>query len=578
MELTIRVAGEAGEGVVMAGQILTLTCSKAFFHVFTFRTYPAEIRGGPVIYQLRISPEPLMSQGSNIDILLAMNWESFSSNYGELKEGGVVLHDSRDAKRIESAMRNGKNRAFVVYALPLTDIAYKTLNYPMGKNMVALGAMASIFHLPFQKLKGVVVEKFKHRGESTLRKNLEALEAGFQHAEEKIYKKDPYSLAEIPQRSDRLILSGNEAIAFGAIAAGCRFFAGYPITPATDIMEWLSLQMPKFGGTVLQMEDEIAALAAALGASFAGKKAMTATSGPGLSLMTELLGLASMAEIPVVIVDVQRAGPSTGLPTKTEQSDLNHAIYGGHGEFPRIVLSPTDVEDCFYQTINAFNLAEKYQLPVLLLTDQSLAHRIQTIPKFSLEDIVVVNRSEPQEMKDYRRYEITPEGISPISPPGRKEGMHTLTGLEHTPSGAPSYVPEMHQAMMAKRFKKLGGIISENILVKRYGAQEAELGIIGWGSTAGAVNEAIMMAKKEGYKVSALYPILLNPIPEKEIQDFLLSLKKVLIPEINWTGQLASFLKSKFPIQSIQFNICGGLPFTPEQIFSKIKQVMNDGC
>lgn len=575
MDLTIRLAGEAGEGVVMAGEMLTLACARASFHVFTFRTYPAEIRGGPVMYQLRVSPELLMSHGGSADILLAMNWEGFSLNYEELKEGGVLLYDSKNSKEIESTVKD--KGPLALYPLPLTDIAYKELNYPMGKNMVALGAMASIFRLPFQRLKDVMVEKFKGKGELILKKNSEALETGFQYAKEKIPKRGPYGLVEIPWKSDRLVLSGNEAIALGAIVAGCKFFAGYPITPATDIMEWMSREMPKFDGIVLQMEDEIAALAAVLGASFAGEKAMTATSGPGFSLMTELLGLASMAEIPVVIVDVQRAGPSTGLPTKAEQSDLNHAIYGGHGEFPRIVLSPTDVEDCFYQTINAFNLAEKCQLPVLLLTDQSLAHRIQTVPRFPLENIPIVNRLKPKDMKNYQRYRMTPEGISPISSPGGKEGLYTLTGLEHTPTGAPNYTPEMHQAMMAKRFRKLERIVSEIIPVKRYGPHEAELGIIGWGSTAGAVREAIAMAGEEGYKVAALYPILLNPVPEKEIQDFLSPLKKLLIPEINWTGQLATLLKSKLLIPSIQFNICGGLPFTPKQIFDKIKEVINNG-
>ncbi len=306
-------------------------------------------------------------------------------------------------------------------------------------------------------------------------------------------------------------MTGNQATALGALAAGCRFYAGYPITPATSIMEFLSHEMPQMGGVLVQAEDEIAAITMAMGASFGGTKAMTATSGPGLALMIEAIGHASMTETPVVVVDVQRAGPSTGMPTKTAQGDLFMALYAANDEAPRFVIAPDSVEDCFYQMVNAFNLAEKYQLPVIVLTDQAMSERVETIRPLDLGRVQVVDRLKPDlagldRENGYKRYALTEDGVSPMAIPGMRGGHYVAEGLEHNERGAPNYTPEMHTAMMEKRYRKVESARRElrnwNV-VDEWGDPGAEIGIIGWGSTKGTVREAMARAMQEGVRVAA---------------------------------------------------------------------------
>jgi 2-oxoglutarate ferredoxin oxidoreductase subunit alpha len=313
-------------------------------------------------------------------------------------------------------------------------------------------------------------------------------------------------------------MTGNQATALGALAAGCRFYAGYPITPATSIMEFLSQQMPQVGGTLIQAEDEIAAITMAIGASYGGVKAMTATSGPGLALMIEAIGHASMTEVPVVLVDVQRAGPSTGMPTKTAQGDLFMALYAANDEAPRFVIAPDSVEDCFYQMVNAFNLAEKYQMPVMVLTDQAMSERVETIRPIDLSRIQVVDRLKPDLDGDgrengYQRYALTEDGVSPMAIPGMRGGHYVAEGLEHNERGAPNYTPEMHRAMTEKRHRKVESARRELrhwSVVDEWGDPGAEIGIIGWGSTKGTVREAMARAMQEGVRVGALYPATLG--------------------------------------------------------------------
>jgi 2-oxoglutarate ferredoxin oxidoreductase subunit alpha len=565
-DIVFRVVGEAGEGVISLGEIIARTSARLGYRVLTHRTYPAEIRGGPTMYQARVSTETVFSQGDGIDILLALNPVAHEPDSTKLKAGSVFLYDVTDAG---TSQRIKEGTEITYYPLPLTEIASKELNYLRGKNMVALGIMAALFKFPHDLIREQVRHKYPQ-----VEKNLRALETGFQYGKLHIDKKDSFQIRTLYPKEDRIILTGNEAVALAALAAGCRFFAGYPITPATEIMEWLAKKTPQFGGTVLQMEDEMAALAAALGASFAGNRAMTATSGPGLSLMTELLGLASMAELPIVVIDVQRAGPSTGIPTKTNQSHLNLACFSSHGDAPRIILAPSDVEECLSYTIHGFNLAEIYQNPVILLTDQFLGQRLETILKPGLSSIPRHGRSKyrPNGSDKFFRYELTPNGISPVAFPGEAGGMHVITGLEHNVAGAPDYSPETHQTMMAKRHKKLETVSRAIEATKSFGDPEAELGIIGWGSSQGAVQEAINRAQQMGYRVSALYIKLLSPFPLKQHQEFTRTVKKILIPETNYSGQLARLIRSELLISPIQLNNCTGRPFSPEEIYKRIEE------
>jgi 2-oxoglutarate ferredoxin oxidoreductase subunit alpha len=381
----------------------------------------------------------------------------------------------------------------------------------------------------------------------------------------------------------------------GALAAKSGFFAGYPITPASDIMEGMAKELPQVGGTFLQAEDEMAALASVLGASFGGVRAMTATSGPGFSLMTELIGLGSMAELPAVIVDSQRAGPSTGMPTKMEQADLSFALTAGHGDTPRIIVAPANVADCYSLMIEAFNMAERYQMPVLFLTDQSLSARVESVDRSVFQPMELQGRIQwaaqdsngastnghssnghaaiGAEEHSYARYAYTASGISPISTPGPGAMTYVATGLEHDEHGHPDYEPQDHTAMIQKRFRKLQTAAEELPKPQRYGDEDATIGIIGWGSTEGTIQEAVDRARAKGYKVASLHPKILSPLPDSTILDFIHSVKQVIVPECNYSGQLANLLGAKYGLQAIRLNKFGGIPFTAGEILRAIEEV-----
>lgn len=570
-DIVIRIGGESGEGVISTGDLLTLAAARAGFWVYTFRTFPAEIKGGHAVFQLRLSDHPLFSHGDELHALLAFNQEGYDRHHEELAADGTLVFDTDqvDESKVKEERRFG---------LPLTRIAKDEIKMPMAKNMVALGALARLFSIPEQYTADLVKEKFARKGQAVIEKNLAALAAGRNYIEREFADIEHFHIHVKPSGT-RLVLSGNEAIGLGALVAGCRSYYGYPITPASDIMEFLAAELPKVGGTMIQAEDEIAALAMAIGSSFAGKKAMTATSGPGLSLMTELLGLAGMAEVPVVVVDVQRAGPSTGMPTKTEQGDLNLAMYGAHGESPRIVLAPMNVEDCFYQTVAAFNLSERYQVPVLLLSDQSLAHRTECMPKPDLGRVKVLERllhrdgAGEGQGNGYRRYRFTENGVSPMALPGTPGASYVATGLEHSEAGRPRYDPVNHQAMTDKRFRKLASARADYPPVDVRGDADADFGVVSWGSTLGAVQEAVELAQGAGIKVRALFPRVLFPLEHAGLMESLVGVKRLLVPEINSQGQFANLIERKYRGEVIRYNVYGGLPFRPRMILEKIKEV-----
>ena len=364
------------------GEIFAYMAAMAGLEVYTTRTIPAEIKGGHVMYQMRAALDPLTAMGDEIDVLLAYDEETYERYYKLLRPEGVLVYNSNDVKIEATGKRN------LHIGVPLHDIA-KSLSFARGYNMVAVGALVKLFDMDMEFARqGVRRRLGKGRAAESLPVNLAALEKGYEYIENLVSKEAPFHLpTPTQQRDERLIISGNQAISMGVIAANCRFMAGYPITPASEIMEFLAIEFPKIGGTMIQAEDEIAACGMALGASFTGVRSMTATSGPGLALMIEMLGHASMTETPLLIVDVQRAGPSTGMPTKVSQGDLRLACYGGNDDGPRIVVAPTTVEDCFYLMIHAFNLTEKYQTPVIFMSDQDMAVRVQTIAPFDLSKV-----------------------------------------------------------------------------------------------------------------------------------------------------------------------------------------------
>jgi len=590
IDFAIRIAGEGGEGVISSGELFAQAAARTEYHVFTYITYPAEIKGGFSMIQIRIRDGRIHSIGSAVDYLVVFNQEAYDTTIGDLNEGGMLIYDP-DVVQINSDLN------IQYYPIPLEKIVKDLSGGKLGKNVVSLGALGNLFGIEFKVLEKLIKDRYGAKGSEIIENNLNALKSGYEAGEANKWERKFILKSNPDAKEHYMLISGNEAVALGAIAAGCRFVAGYPITPATPIFETLTHLMPKVGGRAIQLEDEIASLSACIGASFAGEKAITPTSGPGLQLMGEQLNLASMLELPLVIVDVQRGGPSTGLPTKTEQSDLKFAIYGTAGEAPRVILAPTSVEDAFYQTIRAFNIAERFQMPVILLTDQSIGYRKATVRIPDLSKIVELDSSvpsdavgipsperieiarrieiSPEKLNGYKRYLDTVDGVSPITTPGLEGGQYLSGGLEHDETGKASYLPHIHSKMMNKRFKKLEtlGKALEKNPPEYEGPEEALIGVIGWGSTEGAIREARLIAEERGILFRHLQPKVLSPLPERQVRNFLSGLKQVIMVEENFTGQFAHFIKAKFGIKPIEIHKCEGVPITPEEIFNGVEKV-----
>ena len=576
-DLKIKISGISGQGIISSGDILSYATARKGYYVTTYRAFPSEIRGdGKCYYTLRISEHKALTATGTTDILVCLDEDTIYEGINNISKNGVLIYDSD----IVSVLKE-KRDDIVIYGLPLTKIA-KELDSERSRNMVALGIVVGLLknlHLEEQILKDIEL-RYKNKAQDVINSNKKALNSGFEYCLNKLERKDNLEKAEMKTTGAKLIMSGNEAIGLAALVSGCRFFAGYPITPATEIMEWLAKELPKFDGKMVQCEDEIAAINYALGASYSGVKSMTATSGPGFSLMQEAIGLASMAEIPIVIADVQRCGPSTGIPTKTEQSDLFAAMYGTHGDCPKIVLAPMDVADCFYQTINAFNFAEQYQVPVIILSDASLGPRRECVDLIDIDNLKIVNRQKAllKEGDIYRRYEDTKSGISPITNPGDLYGEHVVTGLEHTEENAPTPSAQVHRKMIEKRFRKLETAAGQFSKAKTYGIEGASIGIISWGSTSGAVFEAIDMAKEKGIDVQALYPRTLYPLPSDWIKGFVKDKDVIIVVEANYNAQFKSTIVERCThinkgTEVLEFLKYDGTPFTPEEILEEIEKV-----
>jgi 2-oxoglutarate/2-oxoacid ferredoxin oxidoreductase subunit alpha len=578
-DLVIRIAGEAGEGVLITGQMVTQATARAGYHVLTDSVPPAEIKGGYSFYQIRLGERRLRARGDSVDVLLAFNQEAFDNSIDHLRTGGIVIYDSAELNPPENARYRS-------YAVPLTDIAKNEVELALAKNMVAVGVVAGLFGLATEHVHRLLREsKLAKKGEEILNKNLKAVDLGFAYVRDKVAERNTLEV-KASSLEGHVVLSGNHAVALGALVAGCRRYAGYPITPATDIMEFLAEELPRLGGAVIQAEDEIAAIGMVLGASYAGQKSMTATSGPGLSLMTEMLGLASMAEIPAVVIDCQRAGPSTGMPTRHEQGDLNLAVYGAHGEVQRAVLAPTSVMDCFWITVDAFNLSEEFQIPSLVLQDTVLAVRTESIPRPDLANAKVVKRrtfayqDSPNEPgydaasgpERYLRYQVTTDGVSPMAIPGTAGGAYVATGLEHTQAANTSSDARNHAAMTEKRFRKLDGVVQKAPPAHEYGDPSATIGFLTWGSTLGVVAEAIDRLAADGIKAHALAPRLLWPLPTHQIDPFLKGKQVVYVPEVNYTGQFAQLLKTQYQdVEFTRINVYGGQPFNVSHIIDAVQ-------
>jgi 2-oxoglutarate ferredoxin oxidoreductase subunit alpha len=577
-DFAMGIGGESGEGIMLAGDILALAAARSNVHVSSVRVFPAEVRGGPSLHRTRYGTDHVYNQGSLYEIFVALSNPHYELQRSSIAPDAVMIMDG-DPESFDPVSVYPELAGRAIYVVPMDKIAREEVKDAHAKNMVAVGACAALFNFPKDQIEQNLAERYRRKDEKIYLNNLAGFQAGYTYAHERLQKKDPYTLK--PAEGDGfLLLSGNEAIGMGALLAGCRFFGGYPITPASEVMEFMAAELPKVGGCMLQAEDEIASIGMVLGASFAGVRSMTSTSGPGLSLMTELLGLSAMAEIPCVVVDVQRGGPSTGLPTKTEQGDLNLALAMSHGEMPKVILAPISVHDCFDIMFQAFDIAERFQVPVLVLTEQALGHRRTDLPKSMLRELkeLCVKRV-PQEFDPgcYLRFALTESGVSPRSIPGDKGGAHVVTGLEHGENGAPRHDEENRKVMMDKRWRKLDAIAREHGTPWRFGSETADIGIIGWGATAGAVREAVEVANNTGLSVAAIYPKILYPNPDEAIRPFIRKHRVVIVIEENQTGQYANFLQSIYGadlgFKPERINKYDGAPFRPDDVLAALRDV-----
>lgn len=568
-DLIIGMAGSGGDGIVSAGDALIATAAEAGYYAMLTKSFGSQIRGGESSCRLRVATGPVQNPGGVLAIAVALNWEDFGRFGLELPVGPrtLLIHEAKSGARPLNVR--------LAIAAPIEDLSVSAAGTPRAKNSVVLGLLAGWAGFDAGRLLDRLRKKLGRKGEEVLAANERAFAAGLDFARGRPVSEEFRLGPPAGDARPRVIRDGNEVCASAALFAGCQFFGGYPITPATEIMQILQKEIWKHGGALLQAEDEIAGIGAAIGASFAGKKAMTATSGPGLSLKTEMLGLASAAELPLVCVDVQRGGPSTGMPTKREQSDLFAAVFSAHGDSVRPVLAPTCVADTFTVTVDAFNIAEAYQTPVLVLSDQEIAQRKEAMDPLSTEGLKVVDRRRPtpEELQHYVRFAATDTGVSPISQPGMPGGAYLAAGIEHDESGAPSSSGQVHARMNDKRLRKLDPLKRRSDLFRVEGPDDATLGLIAWGSVAGICRETLGLAAAEGLKVKLLVPRLLYPVAEEIFEAFFASLRTCLVVEQSQQGQFHRILRmwTEVPEEFFSLAESGANPITPADVLASLR-------
>ncbi len=572
-EVAIKIGGEAGFGIKAAGLILGRAFFGAGAYVFGYSEYPSLIRGGHNTYQLNIGEQPINSATKMIDVLVALDRKTAESHKEEIKDGGFIIFDGLN---LESKDWAGIN----LIDLPLGQLAEDSGGLVM-RNTVALGALIYIMNFETRLIEAEIEKNFKNKGQGVIESNKKALAAGYNYLLKNYKDKraiEGWNFEKI-KNNNNFFLTGNEATAEGMIQIGCNFYAAYPMTPATSILHVLIEKQKETAIVVHQAEDEISAIGVALGAALAGARAGTGTSGGGFSLMTESLGLSAITETPVVVINSQRPAPATGLPTWTEQADLNFMINASHGEFPRIVVAPGDAEEAFYLIQESFNWAEKWQLPVIVLLDKMLSESDFTLTGL-IRDRIKIKREgflsdgELQRIGQYKRYEVTLSGVSKRSLPGQPGGVHLANSDEHDEEGFSSEEAEVRRSMADKRFAKIKLINGELKDPELYGKREAELTVVGWGSVKGAVLDAIKEAKNK--EINFLHFNYLWPFPAERVKAVLSKAKKILLVENNKTGQLGDLIRQQTGIEiKNRFLKYDGRPFFREEIVDRINELTN---
>ncbi len=576
-DVTIGIGGAAGDGLDKTGDTLAKTVSRSGLYVYAYNSYQSIIRGGHIWLRLRLSQEKVASHGDRLNALIALNQDSLERHAPEVEAGGVLLFNA-DKLRCNVSLREN----VLVVALPVGELT-KPLGriQPVMQNTVALGALLFLLGLDFKVTAGVLHDTFAHKGQAVIEQNLALARTGYEYARERLA---PLGCQWKFSGQRRPFITGNEAFALGAVAAGCKFYSAYPMSPASAILHWMAAHAERCGIVVKQGEDELAVVNMAIGAGFTGVRAMCATSGGGFALMTEAIGQAAMIEAPVVVVEVQRGGPSTGIPTKTEQGDLNQVYGASHGDFPRIIIAPTDTRDCFHTAVEAFNLAEKYQLPVIIISDLLLSEHLETIEPEDLPAAVPIERGElvtewNGENGKYKRYALTPSGVSPRALPGTANTLHVAASDEHDEEGiliSDEFTnPAVRRKMAEKRMKKLALALRELPAPRLEGPPDAEVTLIGWGSTRGVIGEAVQQLAAAGVRANQLHFKYLLPFHCREASEILARCQRTICIEGNATGQFARHLRAETGYsvheQILRYD---GEPFEPGQIAEQVRALL----
>jgi len=579
-EAVIRIAGNSQDGIQAIGGLLARLAGRSEQEVMTFMTIPSTISGGPSIFQVRIGSGEVLSAGDEADLLLAFYQHSYEDHIHSLKKGGIVLYD---ADHVEP--KPEWKELYRHIGVPISTLTIEAIGgtaRDKGKNIYALGLLARMFDLNVPKLEQLITERFAGKDPSVVKNALNAFHAGYSYNINSYVETFRFT-ESVKRERPQVVMNGNEALAYGLIAAGVRFGAGYPITPWSDVMELLRRELPKYGGMFIQCEDEIASISMAIGASYADRVAVTGSSGPGISLKSEALGWAVNAEVPLVICDIQRGGPSTGLPTNVEQSDLFIACFGSHGDAPRVVIAPANVEDCFYTAIEAVNIARNYNVPVIILSDQSIATRIEAFPEPELEKLCQDLTPDLSPVPDYKPYDLSaPNGVVRRVVPGTRilSGKYPVApGLEHDEMGHPSSSPRLHQLMTAKRRRKLQALAATLPVPKVYGPPEGNVLLVGWGSTQGPIREAVDRARAAGESISALHIRHLNPMPNG-LDKIFSGFNHVFVVEMNdeglyGYGQFATLLRARYTDARIRgLNKTDGLTWKVREILERLRTAL----
>jgi 2-oxoglutarate ferredoxin oxidoreductase subunit alpha len=579
-EAVIRLAGNSQDGIQAIGGFLARLAGRSEQEVMTFMTIPSTISGGPSIFQVRVGSGEVLSAGDEADLLVAFYQHSYEDHVHSLRAGGIVLYDTDHVQPRADWQKDYRHVGIAISSLTVEAIGGTAKD--KGKNVFVLGLLARIFDLSVPRLEQLIRERFGGKSESLANNALGAFHAGYGFSIENLIETFRFADSRKRERA-QVVMNGNEALAYGLIAAGVRFGAAYPITPWSDVMEILRRELPKYGGSFIQCEDEIASVCMALGGSYGGRVAVTGSSGPGIALKTEALGWGIMAEMPLVVINVQRGGPSTGLPTNVEQSDLNLACFGGHGDAPRVVLAPANVQDCFYTAIEAVNLARRYSVPVIVLSDQAIATRIEAFDEPDLSKCCQDLTPDLSPVAEFKPYDLSaPDGLTQHRAPGTPitDGRYpVVTGLEHDEWGHPSAAPRFHREMTAKRRRKLQALAATLPQPAVYGPAEGQVLLVGWGSSGGPIREAVDRARAAGNSVSALHLRHINPLPNG-LENIFSGFTHVLVAELNdqglyGYGQLAALLRARYCDPRIRgLNKTDGLTFKVKEILAAVDALL----